>query len=267
MSVVVVVVVGRGIPSIALFFLFPFSLSPSLSLTSGLIPDSSSAETASSSARERPAPSRDEASSAASRRSMGEGEEGSNVFLFSFLFDCCSCLCMPGRCFSRWRSHVRSVSAEGTGSGIQRGQEKAAAVEGRTREKRVMHGRTRFFFFFLHFFSLQKQKPHSAAVISGVLHPASTTTLTIREAPPLPPLVGVEESDGAEEGFEAERRFAFLAGLPASKEEVELIPNEGGTERLLAAEEPFLLLRQATREEAAVAERRKKTTEAGRPAV
>ena len=129
---------------------------------------------------------------------------------------------------------------------------------------------TLYFFLFLF---LQHSSPffHSAAVISGVRHPASTTTVTILEqllpAVVPTPLVGVEESEEEEEtAAVAERRLAFLAGLPARIEEVELIPKEGGTERwfeLLA----LLLLRQATRAEAAAAEAREKTREVGRPAV
>ena len=102
-------------------------------------------------------------------------------------------------------------------------------------------------------------------MISGVRHPASTTTVTIL----VPPLVGVEESGAEEEEEEeeaaAERRFAFRAGLPASRDDVELIPREGGTDRRLAL--LLLLLLQATRAEAAAAEAREKTREAGRPAV
>ena len=75
-------------------------------------------------------------------------------------------------------------------------------------------------------------------------------------------MVGVEESETEEEEEEtaaavAERRLAFRAGLPASREEVELIPREGGTERRFAL--ALLLLRQATRAEAAAAEARDRT--------
>lgn len=83
----------------------------------------------------------------------------------------------------------------------------------------------------------------------------------------LPPLVGVEESEAEEEEEEEaaaaavadeRRRLAFRAGLPASRDEVELIPREGGTERRFVALE-LLLLRQATRAEAAAAEAKEMT--------
>ena len=74
-------------------------------------------------------------------------------------------------------------------------------------------------------------------------------------------MVGVEDSETEEEEEEetalAERRLAFRAGLPASRDEVELIPREGGTERRFAAL-ALLLLRQATRAEAAAAEAKEK---------
>ena len=140
--------------------------------------------------------------------------------------------------------------------------------EGNGGENRRLSANERcFFFFFLHSLSFTF---HSAAVISGVRHPASTTTVTslvllLLLLLPDPPLVGESEAEAEEEETAAaERRLAFRAGEPASRAEVELIPREGGTERCSAA---LLLLLQATREEAAAAETREKTREAGRPAV
>lgn len=122
-----------------------------------------------------------------------------------------------------------------------------------------------FVFFFIFFTLSDSPRFHSAAVISGVRHPASTTTDTILVLPLLPPLVGVEESEAEEEEEEEaaavadeRRRLAFRAGLPASRDEVELIPREGGTERRFVALE-LLLLRQATRAEAAAAEAKEMT--------
>ena len=187
------------------------------------------------------------------------------MVLFPSLFSCCCCCCCM-------RGSLETAGAR-TSYAYSRSRERARGRkwgrrEGNGGENRRLSANERcFFFFFLHSLSFTF---HSAAVISGVRHPASTTTVTslvllLLLLLPDPPLVGESEAEAEEEETAAaERRLAFRAGEPASRAEVELIPREGGTERCSAA---LLLLLQATREEAAAAETREKTREAGRPAV
>jgi len=77
--------------------------------------------------------------------------------------------------------------------------------------------------------------------------------------------VAVAEDDVEGEADEEEDRVGFFRGLRNTEDDVELIPREGGTERLLMTV-PFLLV-HARRTEAEAEAKRKRTKGVGREAV